>query len=208
MEARIGGPRTGSVDIWWARLAEGAPRRRSAEARAIVDCVLGRYLSAPRIERGAAGKPCLAGCDNLSFNLSHSGSRLVVAVADGVSVGVDCEAARPFPDLMALARMICSDAELALLRRSDAASAIAIFHDLWTRKEAVLKAIGVGLSFPLSELTVAAPAGSALVRVEAGEYGTWWLRSIDAPCGFAAACACREPFDLAVRRGPDAPDGR
>ena len=192
-------PSAGRLDIWWTNLAATPAGRGSAQSRAVLGSILRSYGRDPCIDTDGAGKPFLAGADDLSFNLSHSERRLVVAVGDGAPVGVDCEAVRGFDDLMDVARMTCSAVELDLLQSADDVSAVGIFHALWTRKEAVVKAIGVGMSFPLSELTVGTGARRALSCVDAPGYGKWWLRSIEAPEGFAAACACRRPFEVFPR---------
>jgi 4'-phosphopantetheinyl transferase len=195
-------PPAGRLDIWWTSLAATPAGRGSAQSRAALGSILRHYLRDPVIDTDTNGKPFLVGVKGLSFNLSHSEKHLVVAVGDGAPVGVDCEAVRRFDDLMDVARMTCSAVELDLLHRADDASAVGIFHTLWTRKEAVVKAIGVGVSFPLSELTVATGSGHALSSIDAPGHGRWWLRSIDAPEGFAGACACRRPFEVFPRHDP------
>jgi 4'-phosphopantetheinyl transferase len=188
-------PPAGRVDIWWKSLeAVATPGSRDA-----LNAILRYYGRAPWIETSAEGKPSLVGADDFSFNLSHSETWLVVAVGDGAPVGVDCEAVRPFPELMDVARMTLSKPELDLLSSANGDSTVGLFHDLWTRKEALVKAIGVGVSFPLSELNVPPRAGAPVSRVDVPGHGQWWLRSIEAPDGFAAACACRRPFDVLSR---------
>jgi 4'-phosphopantetheinyl transferase len=200
MELPMNARPTGRLDIWWKNLDAVPTRPGSVESRAILRSILRRYGRDSRIEIGSNGKPFLVGVDDLSVNLSHSERWLVVAVGDGAPIGVDCEAVRGFDDLRDVARLTLSEAELDLLNRADDISAIGIFYTLWTRKEALVKAIGVGLSFPLSELTVVADAAQAPLplplRIAAPGHGEWWLRSIDSPEGFAAACACRHPFEI------------
>lgn len=169
-------------------LNETASRRWTA-ARWALRNVLARYLGRePRaIEIGLdeKGKPRLiSGADRLEFNLSHSGELALVAVGGSHAVGVDIERMEPARDLLALA-------ERAL--RTDAAEAVRdalpdaraeIFYREWTRHEARLKCLGVGLggvdpggNVALADLNPGANYAAAVAA--AGEFGTlrcWTLQ--------------------------------
>jgi 4'-phosphopantetheinyl transferase len=113
--------------------------------------VLGLYLEeAPgeiEIARGAHGKPRLATePERLGFNLSHSGELALVAVAEGREVGVDVERIKPGRDLVALAERALNPAEAATVRAASGDERTRLFHELWTRHEARLKCLGVGLA--------------------------------------------------------------
>jgi 4'-phosphopantetheinyl transferase len=103
---------------------------------------------------GAHGKPRLAatavtGCAplpaNPRFNLSHSGGRALVAWSDCCEVGVDIECLRSLPDHEALAAAHFTDEERRELRALPADLRARAFFVAWTRKEAALKAVGIGL---------------------------------------------------------------
>lgn len=164
-----------------ARFAEPAAGRHRATARAALRILLGGYQGADpaalRIDVGPHGKPFLAEppplSDGLEFNLSHSGSDALVAVAR-MTVGVDLErTVRRTPvDERRLANRFFTPAEVAAWqagRKTDAA-----FFRLWTRKEAVLKAHGGGLGAGLNRFAVAAawpPTGEA--------YSVLWPPAVD-----------------------------
>jgi len=134
----------------------------------------------------APTKPALSRtvCDadhgpDLRFNLSHTAGAALIAVAPGREVGVDIERNRPLEDLKAMAHTIFSEEELALWMKLPEADRRAAFYRVWTRKEAYLKAIGLGLYRVLQDVTVPTsivalegPGQAQLVRDVAGS-GRW-----------------------------------
>ena len=98
---------------------------------------------------GVRGKPCLGGrwaATPWRFSLSRSAGLAAVAISATGEVGVDIEAVRPISNLEELAGRCMSDSELAEYRAGPPDRALEFFFHLWTCKEAVLKAAGVGLS--------------------------------------------------------------
>ena len=139
----------------WARLLPAAARAKTelfstAEARAragasewLKACWLPRELGAERVEfeTGANGKPLLAGAAaDWGFNLSHAGAYAVAALARGAAVGVDLESTARKADIERLGERVFSESERALVR----AGGRAAFFELWSQKEALLKALGCG----------------------------------------------------------------
>lgn len=131
------------------------------------------------------GKPRLAlpHADAAHFSLTHSGERVGVALSGAGPVGLDVEQLRELTDLEALAAHALSPTELRRPPPLDAGS----FLQLWTRKEALLKATGEGLSVPMTSITLSPPDGPAEV-VEWG-FGRAWLVDLDAGPGHPAALA-------------------
>ncbi len=128
---------------------------RSLVAELLARAVIGRRLGRPNAEiafvRGPNGKPRLERAGGFEFNLSHSG-RWIVCASAFAPVGVDVERIGSFA---------WEDVEDALSpeerTRLDPAADSAwreAFTVLWTAKESYLKALGVGLEVPPSELTV------------------------------------------------------
>jgi 4'-phosphopantetheinyl transferase len=113
---------------------------------------LGRAADEIRFRYGANGKPGLDGDRGLSFNLSHSDDLMLVAICNGHDVGVDVERLRPFPEMAGVASEFLTRAELDRLSSVDEAERLVTVYRMWTRREAWLKARGVGLSVPLESL--------------------------------------------------------
>jgi len=99
--------------------------------------------------RDEHGKPRLASePERLAFNLSHSGGLALVAVTRGREVGVDVEREKPGRDLAALAERALAPEDAAAVRAAGEEERAPLFYDLWTRHEARLKCLGVGLGRP------------------------------------------------------------
>jgi 4'-phosphopantetheinyl transferase len=140
-------------------------QRRFIVARAILRTILGRYLEIdPRqvsFQYGQYGKPALAQPHNtqLQFNISHSAGAALFAVAPGRQVGADLEYIRPLTDLTSLANDCFSTSEIAALSELPEREKLRAFFDGWTRKEAFLKATGLGLSLSTKVFEVSLSPG-------------------------------------------------
>jgi 4'-phosphopantetheinyl transferase len=164
---------------------------RYLAAHALTRIVLGRCLQRPpsslTIDRTCRcgeqhGKPVLAGCGP-GFSLSHAGDVVGVAVLEGGAVGLDVEQVRAISDLAATARHVGAPADPTGFFRA------------WTRKEALLKLTGEGLSSPMAAI-VLDEDGVASWTGDGAPDGPVWLRDLRAPDGSPAAVA---------GLGPDAP---
>jgi 4'-phosphopantetheinyl transferase len=140
---------------------------------------------------GAHGKPFLIDAD-LRFSLSHSGGWAALVVARH-EVGIDIEEIRPDRATDDLAKRFFAAREWEALRTLTDAERCAAFFRCWTRKEAFIKLIGDGLSFPLDEFEVTLrpdePPALLSVRGDAEAARRWTLHEVTAPPGFAAALA-------------------
>jgi 4'-phosphopantetheinyl transferase len=134
-------------------------RARYAVAHANLRTILGGYLHQPaadvRFHTNGFGKPELDHKDassSIHFNLSHSRSIALLAVANGGPVGVDVEEVRPMePEVV---ETHFSARERSQLSELQGDAWLAGFYRCWTRKEAILKAEGVGLSHALDSFAV------------------------------------------------------
>lgn len=135
--------------------------------RAVLARTLDRDAAAVALRYGAHGRPELDGSEAVVFNVSHSGDFAAIAVAVGDAtrqLGVDIELERDIPDLESVARLVFTSEELrALASAADAAARTRVFHRLWTRKEACMKATGAG--FRLDPLAFQADAETAVQHV-------------------------------------------
>lgn len=175
-----------------ARAARLGPRgARWAAARAGLRHLLGARLAiAPDLVRfttAPGGKPRLHEVhgSTLRFNLAHSGSYALVALRDGLEVGVDLEAVRADVAFEDVARAQFSTPELTSFLAADPASRPAAFFRAWVRHEALAKAAGVGLTGTLP----------------ASERERWTVRELPAPPSYVAAVAAAGT-DWVVRSRP------
>jgi 4'-phosphopantetheinyl transferase len=155
-------------------------RRRYVIARGILRLLLSRYLDrAPQeivFRYGSSGKPALAPEFNgapLFFNVAHSEGLALFAFTRVGEIGVDVEWMRDLPDWEQVAEAAFSAHELEQLRACPPELRRDEFFRAWTRQEAVLKALGSGLT------------GARQITTEAA----FNVYPLDAGPGFAAALA-------------------
>ena len=110
-------------------------------------------LSEYSVSKNKYGKPYLNDYPNFHFNLSHSGNWVVGAVSDK-PLGIDIEQIHQINDFMDIAKRFFSEKEYTFLVECEEKSKIALFYDIWTKKESLIKAVGKGLSIPLRSFTV------------------------------------------------------
>jgi 4'-phosphopantetheinyl transferase len=144
---------------------------------------------------GPFGKPALAGiaADSLRFNLSHSGSAVLCAVACDREVGVDVEERRDAIPLEEIAARFFTLRERLALSSLRADARRNGFFECWTRKEALIKAWGRGLG-SLGDFSVSIdPDEPIIITHEALRYdtpvGAWSVRALRLGGHYAAAVA-------------------
>ena len=138
----------GAVPVW---LSDGAD---TGDSETFLRTVLSRFtgVGGPELEiaRGEQGKPFLVNAPHpRQFSLGHSGDRLVLALARDASVGVDLEVHDPQRQVMPLARRFFSRVEHEDLDALAEEACRQRFYDLWTLKEARVKALGGSLASEL-----------------------------------------------------------
>ena len=191
------------------RFRMGELRRRWVVARAALRTILACYASMRpsdvRFEFEANGKPILASPqirDGLHFNLSHSGDRALVGVSDFGPIGVDLECKKPIRYWREVAQRFFSACEVRQLESIPETEQLSAFYRCWTRKEAVIKASGEGLSARLDafdvSLTPQVPA-RVLGGQHAGVSATGWhLEDLEPGTGYAGALALSGCNDVDV----------
>ena len=132
------------------------------------------------------GKPSLSGIPSApQFNVSHSGDCVLIGVSVG-PCGVDVERSHRRLSEHSIAERFFCPREVKWLRRTKNG-----FLRLWTMKEAVIKAVGRGLSVPLSDVDVTdiAEGNASTITLETPglEKQTLWLKELNAAKDYAAA---------------------
>jgi 4'-phosphopantetheinyl transferase len=154
----------------------------------------------------AFGKPRLsedAANPDLRFNLAHSGGAALYAFAVGQEVGVDLELIRPDFATMTVARNFFAPEEVTALCALRGEDFVTSFYRCWTRKEAYVKAKGLGLSLPLSSFVVSVRPDDAplllIDRFDIRKQRQWMLRDVTVGEGFAAAVAVERQTKIQPR---------
>jgi 4'-phosphopantetheinyl transferase len=194
------------------RFVSTRDRTRFIAGRGALRMVLSGYLGCdPRsvpFRYSLDGRPDLADYTNdrgLRFNVSHSVDLTLIAVSRERRIGIDLERIRPVPEVETIVRDQFTPSEQEVWTSLPEHQKLHAFFCGWTRKEAWLKAIGVGLAGSLRRVEVTlSPTGPArLLRIDLdGENADHWsfvaLPSID---GHASALAVEGGcFSLGERR--------
>jgi 4'-phosphopantetheinyl transferase len=158
-------------------------RARFIDGRSAMRRLLGHYLgTAPQalvFRYGPHGKPALttgAGDAALTFNFSHSEDLALLAVATAREVGIDLEYRHCDISMAPFAQHILCEDEAAALQRLPEEQHKQALLAAWTRKEAYVKALGVGLSRSLKSFSAGITDDeTAVLRLEdaSGEPQTW-----------------------------------
>lgn len=179
-------------------------RRHFIVARGLLRMILGRCLDANpallKFQYGEHGKPALNqdyDGETVQFNLSHSNGLALIAVARNRPVGVDIEFLRPNVDTLQLAGRFFSPGEVAILRSLPENLQEEAFFLGWSRKEAYIKATGLGLSLPLDQFDVSLVPGERAVMLrndwDPDEIDRWVFYSLPPEPGFAISLVAEAP---------------
>jgi phosphopantetheinyl transferase len=181
-------PDSGTLHLWLCR------RANIDDSNEFLRCIVAGYAGHRRLQisRGEHGKPALRSPRlPLDFNLSDSAEWLALLVSGGAAVGVDIERCDPRRDVMRLARRWFSAAECAALDACSGAATIDLFYELWTLKEAHIKAAGGSLwrDLPHASFAVYRGAGLGTIDTRAAPAGARYALLKNLP-GYRIALCC------------------
>ena len=222
-------PEVGTVDVWRASLSAAtcdlaaldavlspserrhadrnvfaAGRRRCVTSRGLLRHMLGRYLGTRPdevpIRIAEHGKPFVQ--HPLQFSVAHSGDVIAYAFCLGTRVGIDVERIDPAIDMSHLAERVFSDPELHLFRGLEHREKVGVLFAAWTRKEALLKALGEGLTKSMSEIELPVQRVSQpqarLVPSWPDHPMQYLVADVSLRQGYAAALATEGPVEHAA----------
>ena len=188
------------VHLWLEQLAPSASAREvSAFGRQRLGQLLRHYSgidAEPALMHNEHGKP-QPGIDRYPrFNISHAGPMLALGFARSTEIGIDIENAQRSMRSHELAARFFTSAEAEQLAQLAEPLRVLGFMRLWTCKEAVLKAIGRGLSFGLDRLAFdinadAWPHSLLHIADEAGPASEWQLHQFEADAAHVGSLAWR-----------------
>jgi len=175
-------------------------RNRFVAGRGFMRTLLGRYLQTEpaklEFSYNPHGKPFLSGAfakSGLNFNLAHSENLALLAITRVGTVGVDVERIRPLTDADQIVANFFSARESAAFHNLPIEQKLAAFFNLWTRKEAWLKATGEGIGSRLNAVEVSFlpgdPARFLSLPEDPQNTVLWMLHNLEPAPGFAAALA-------------------
>lgn len=189
MIARLTDPAAALTPAWLAQLGDD-DRRRAESFRAIADrarLVVGRSLrrhglrtlyglESPAWIKGLYGKPLLADRRyGIDVSLAHGGEFVACGFIRDAAIGVDVEPIDRSWNAMEVANAQFAPAECAALSRPDDETRCETFFRLWTLKEAVAKATGLGLTMPLNSFAVSLDPPRLCSESELGDPAQWRL---------------------------------
>jgi 4'-phosphopantetheinyl transferase len=173
-----------------ARFRFARDRRRFTNCRAKVRSILARYLAPHRAMDAVQiefryndfGKPSV---DGLYFNVSHSHDVAMMAVSRSRQVGIDIERIDTSFANDNIPERFFSSREVAGLRELPSTQQLDAFFRCWTRKEAYVKARGMGLSLALDSFDVTLAPGEPARFLRGAD--DWSVESLSSMPGYAAA---------------------
>ncbi len=184
------------------RLRMPEHQHRSIIALAQRRVILSQYLNqAPEsitYAIGPYGKPYIEGYP-LHFNLSHSHDIALLAISQQAELGIDIEYWRSVIHIDGLVKKIFTPEEQAQFYALPDDQRTASFYQVWTSKEAFVKAIGKGLYYPLSQINVAVDPNMpsrllmAGVGKEAIDTEKFTVNKLTVPPNYTANCAVITP---------------
>lgn len=192
-----------SIHLWFCDHSPRAPEQShdpNATTRALLMPILTHYPDMPplMLNRSAHGKPFFDAQYRLDFNLSHSGKHAMIAFARGHAIGVDLEHTGRKRDVLALAQRFFCINEFESLAALPESLQQRAFLQLWTCKEAVLKAIGRGIAFGLQRLEFALnqegmPTHLHTIARDGGNVADWQVLTLQPTPDYLGALAWRGP---------------
>ena len=179
-------------------------RKRHVLTHGLLRVILSLYANvAPeelKFTENRYGKPELVHPSGLSltFNLSHSHERALIGIARGRQIGVDIEYVKNDFEWQEIIERFFSPREVEMINALPKNLQLRAFFTCWTRKEAYVKATGMGLSLPLKEFDVSPVPGAATLLLSHKEASAWSMKEVDVAESYVATVAV-EGHDPRIR---------
>jgi 4'-phosphopantetheinyl transferase len=177
-----------------AKFKFDSDRDRYLRRRCALNILLAGYLNISPLDLNfklsPSGKPFIPG-NPIYFNLSESCGQCVMAFAKQSPLGIDIEQTRPMDDCLVIAERYFSKIEVSALERLEGGERLRVFFHIWTQKEAIVKAIGAGLSFPLDvfDVDVSLRKNGSLIEIRDHSQltGVWFIKTFTLPGDYQMA---------------------
>jgi len=159
----------------------------------ILRSILGYYVdqspSSLELINNTHGKPSLKN-SNIEFNMSHSRNMVCYVIAFNNKIGVDIEFYNTTIDIMEMLELVFTKKEIELIKSLDIDEQYKTFYKSWTKKEALIKAVGRGLSYPINTIEVIKLLpGQNLLLTDGNDelQQEWYSYELEAPKGYFGA---------------------
>jgi 4'-phosphopantetheinyl transferase len=170
-------------------------RKRYTVSHGLLRVILSLYANVSpeelKFTENQYGKPELVHPSglNLTFNLSHSHERALIGIARGRQIGVDIEYVKKDFEWQEIIEKFFSPREVQMINALPKDIQHRAFFTCWTRKEAYVKATGMGLSLPLKEFDVSPVPGAATLLLSHKEASEWSMKEVDVAESYVATVA-------------------
>jgi 4'-phosphopantetheinyl transferase len=155
--------------------------KRYIVVRGILRIILGHYikLNPQKIEffYNEYGKPFLKG-NKVQFNLSYSHNMVSYVINETHRVGIDIELHRNDIDVMSISSLVFTTIEFKHLNSLKEKEKINFFYEVWSKKESLIKAIGIGLSYPINTIETLSDPYKCQFEIE---NVIWYLYKVKSP---------------------------
>jgi 4'-phosphopantetheinyl transferase len=186
------------------RYLRPADRLRFIVSRGMLRVLLAQYLEMEpgdiAILTGKNGKPHVqrqGEGTRIGFNVSHSRNGIVYAFIEEGEIGIDVEDVSQLPDLDKIIPYVFSDQEMLEFKSLPEDMKVDAFFTCWTRKEAYIKARGVGLGIPLQQINTSFLSASPQLICDStaeGDDALWYVNNIFTFPGYCMAVAVNQRF--------------
>lgn len=187
------------------RFVQEKDQRKFIVARGRLRQLIGEYMGiSPKqlmFTYNSYGKPEIKSKSSiLHFNLSHSNEMAVYVLSASFEVGIDIEYLKPHIEIEEIAKRFFSVNESTALIALPAEQKLLAFYQCWTRKEALLKALGEGLSFPLDKCEVSLAPGkpARIISIQDSEIlaAEWYMQSFGISNEYVGAVVVHGHVDM------------
>ena len=132
------------------------------------------YDETASVVKNDMGKPSLAEYPELHYNLSHANG-IAACIVSGSECGIDCEQVRSFrPNVM---KRAFSASEHELVENAADSERDLMFFRLWTLKESYVKALGIGISYPLGTAEFSFDGSRIVTPIEGYSFRQYILKN-------------------------------
>lgn len=168
--------------------------------RAVLRSILAEYLGTiPQdIEfiRNSYGKPFVRGA-NIEFNMSHSYNSAYYAITSDFSVGIDVEFYNKGKNIFNIAKSVFSIDELEFFLNLSDLKRQEFFFNVWTKKEAVIKAMGLGLAYPMEKVNTMLDKKKGYIGLSEDRY---YLHTLNSSNAYKAHLVVKNKEDIVINQ--------